>query len=88
MNSELKIKQCNRNPFFLADFAYDGEFSDGNPFCLRIPERDIMPFVCALMKAYVDDVNGEMEVTIPHIKFVDGKAVFVEPSVKRKEIKK
>ena len=88
MKEELKIKQCNRNPFFLADFAYDGEFSDGNSFCLRIPERDILPFVSALMKAYVDDVNGEMEVTIPHIKFVDNKAVFVEPSVKRKEAEK
>lgn len=80
----MEIKQCNRNPFFLSDFAYDGVFSDGETFCLRIPERDILPFVAALMKAYVDDINGEMEVTMPQIRFEKGKAVFVEPCVKRK----
>lgn len=35
----MEIKQCNRNLFFLADFAYDGVFSDGNEFGLRIPEK-------------------------------------------------
>lgn len=84
----MTIKQCNRNPFFLADFAYDGEFSDGERFCLRIPERDVIPFASALLKAYVDDVNGDVVVTIPHIKFVEGKAVFVEPKVEIKEEKK
>ena len=30
----MKIKQCNRNPYFISDFAYDGEFGDGNDFYL------------------------------------------------------
>ena len=34
----MRVKQCNRNPFFLADFAYDGRFSDGEEFSLGIPE--------------------------------------------------
>ena len=37
----MKVDQCNRNPFFLADFAYDGRFSDGEKFSLRIPEEDV-----------------------------------------------
>ncbi len=65
----MTIKQCNRNPFFLADFAYDGEFSDGEKFCLRIPERDVIPFAEALLKAYADDMNGDVMVTIPHVKY-------------------
>lgn len=68
----MTIKQCNRNPFFLADFAYDGEFSDGEKFCLRIPERDVIPFAEALLKAYADDMNGDVMVTIPHVKYEDG----------------
>ena len=32
----MKAKQCNRNPYFMADFAYDGEFSDGGHFELQI----------------------------------------------------
>ena len=81
----MKIKQCNRNPCFLADFAYDGEFSDGNRFALRIPERDVVPFASELLNAFVDDKNGKVVVTIPHIKWVDGKPVFVEPKVERKK---
>ena len=88
MKSELKIKQCNRNPYFLADFAYDGEFSDGNRFCLRIPERDVVPFASALMKAYVDDINGDVIITIPHIEYIEGRPVFIDGQVKRKEAKK
>ena len=37
----MKIKQRNRNPCFLSDFAYDGEFSDRGKFELRIPEKDV-----------------------------------------------
>lgn len=80
----MKIKQCNRNPFFLADFAFDGEFSDGEKFCLRIPERDVMPFANALLQALVDDENGDVVVTIPHIKYEDGKPVFIEGKVEKK----
>ena len=79
----MTIKQCNRNPFFLADFAYDGEFSDGEKFCLRIPERDVIPFAEALLKAYADDMNGDVAVTMPHITYIDGKPVFVDGKVER-----
>lgn len=80
----MEIKQCNRNPFFLADFAYDGVFSDGNKFCLRIPEKDVVPFAEALLKAYADDKNGDVVVTIPHSEYIDGKMVWVHPKVERK----
>lgn len=76
-------KQCNRNPLFLPDFAYDGEFSDGNEFSLRIPEEDVVPFAEALLKAYADDMNGDVVVTMPHITYIDGKPVFVDGKVER-----
>lgn len=79
----MEIKQCNRNPFFLPDFAYDGEFSDGNEFSLRIPEEDVVPFAEALLKAYADDINGDVVVTMPHITYIDGRPVFVEGKVER-----
>lgn len=79
----MEIKQCNRNPFFLADFAYDGTFSDGEGFCLRIPERDVIPFAEALLKAYVDDMNGEVVITMPCIKYENGHPVFVDGKVER-----
>lgn len=79
----MTIKQCNRNPLWLADFAYDGEFSDGNGFCLRIPEEDVLLFTAALLKAYVDDFNGDVKVTIPHIRFENGKAIFEDGKVER-----
>lgn len=79
----MEIKQCNRNPFFLLDFAYDGVFSDGNEFCLRIPEQDVVPFAEALLKAYAEDKNGDVVVTMPHITYIGGKPVFVEGKVKR-----
>lgn len=79
----MGIKQCNRNPFFLADFAYDGVFSDGEEFCLRIPEKDVVPFAKALLKAYADDMNGYVVVTIPHITYIDGRPVFVDGKVER-----
>lgn len=80
----MEIKQCNRNPFFLADFAYDGEFSDGNDFSLRIPEKDVVPFAEAILKAYADDMNGDVVVTMPYIKYEDGKTIFVDGKVERK----
>lgn len=79
----MEIKQCNRNPFFLADFAYDGEFSDGEKFCLRIPEKDVIPFAETLLKAYADDMNGDVVVTMPYIKHEDGRPIFVEGKVER-----
>lgn len=80
----MEIKQCNRNPFFLADFAYDGTFSDGEGFCLRIPEKDVVPFAEALLKAYADDKNGDVRVTMPYVKYIGGKPVFVDGKVERK----
>lgn len=79
----MKIKQCNRNPLFLPDFAYDGTFSDGEEFSLRIPEKDVIPFAEALLKAYADDMNGDVVVTMPHIMYIDGKPVFVDGKVER-----
>lgn len=84
----MTIQQCNRNPFFLADFAYDGVFSDGNEFGLRIPEKDVIPFAEALLKAYADDMNGDVMVTMPYIKYEDGHAIFVEGKVERVNKKK
>lgn len=79
----MKIKQCNRNPLFLPDFAYDGEFSDGNEFSLRIPAEDVMPFAEALLKAYADDLNGNVVVTMPYVTYEDGHSVFVDGKVER-----
>lgn len=84
----MKIKQCNRNPLFLPDFAYDGTFSDGEEFSLRIPERDVVQFAEALLKAYADDRNGDVVVTMPHITYTDGKPVFVDGKVERINKKK
>lgn len=79
----MKIKQCNRNPFFLADFAYDGVFSDGEEFCLRIPEKDVAPFAEALLKAYADDKNGDVVVTMPCVIYKDGRTEFVDGKIER-----
>lgn len=67
----------------MPDFAFDGVFSDGNEFCLRIPEKDVVPFAEALLKAYADDMNGDVKVTMPHITYIDGRPVFVEGKVER-----
>ena len=83
--SNLKIKQCNRNPFLLADFAYDGIFSDGNGFCLRIPERDVIPFAQALLKAYEEDMQGKVEAYPPVVKWEEDGPVFIPGHIKRKE---
>lgn len=40
---------------FLADFAFDGIFSDGNKFGLRIPVRDVKIFAKTLLKAHEED---------------------------------
>lgn len=82
----MKIKQCNRNPFWLSDFAYDGEFADGEKFCLRIPEEDVVEFATTLLQAYKDDKDGKVEVTMPHICVSGNKSVFIDGKVTRKEI--
>lgn len=53
--SQMRVEQCRRNPCFLADFAFDGVFSDGNKFELRIPARDVVIFAQTLLKAYEED---------------------------------
>lgn len=63
----MRVKQCNRNPFFLADFAYDGGFSDGEKFSLRIPEEDVVEFANTLLKAYRDDMTGKVKVTPAYV---------------------
>ena len=77
----MEIKQCNRNPMCICDFAYDGVFSDGEDFCLRIPEEDVVEFAQNLLKAYKADKNGDVKVTPPCIVngiFVDGKVEAVK----------
>ena len=63
----MKIKQCNRNPYFMADLAYDGEFSDGGHFELRIPEKDVEEFATKLLQAYKDDKDRKVKVIPPHV---------------------
>lgn len=63
----MKVEQCSRNPFFLADFAYDGRFSDGEKFSLRIPEEDVVEFANTLLKAYRDDMTGKVKVTPAYV---------------------
>ena len=63
----MKVEQCNRNPFFLADFAYDGRFSDGEKFSLRIPEEDVVEFANTLLKAYRDDKTRKTRVTPAYV---------------------
>ena len=77
----MKIKQCNRNPFFLADFAYDGEFSDGNHFCLRIPEGDVIEFANTLLRAYKEDLDGKVKVMPPHIHITENGNVIHDGKV-------
>lgn len=81
----MKIKQCNRNPYSLADFAYDGEFIDGNTFCLRIPEEDVEEFATNLLKAYEDDKKGKVKVVPPHIHITAKGAIFHDGSVIKNE---
>lgn len=68
---------------FLADFAIEGNFSDGNPFYLRVPEQDIIPFCESILRALVDDINGDVKVTHPHVRINDGKAVFYKGGIKK-----
>ena len=63
----MKVDQCNRNPFFLADFAYDGRFSDGEKFSLRIPEEDVVEFSNTLLKAYRYEKTGKTRVTPAYV---------------------
>lgn len=83
----MEIKQCNRNPVFLCDFAFDGVFSDGNKFSLRIPERDVVEFAKALLDAYEKDKNGEVVVLPPVVKFGEnGEPEYIDGKVIRKEV--
>lgn len=66
---------------FLADFAYDGVFSDGNSFCLRIPEKDVVEFVNTLFKAYKDDIDGKVKATPPHIHITDSGNIYHDGEV-------
>lgn len=72
----MEVSQCNRNPMFLADFAYDGIFSDGNRFCLRIPEKDVVEFANTLLKAYQNDMDGKVEVIPPHIHITNSGNIY------------
>ena len=81
----MKIKQCNRNPYFLADFAYDGEFSDGGHFELRIPEKDVEEFATKLLQAYKDDKDGKVKVVPPHVHITAKGAIFHDGSVIKNE---
>ena len=81
----MKIKLCNRNPYFLADFAYDGEFSDGRHFELRIPEKDVEEFATKLLQAYKDDKDGKVKVIPPHVYITEKGNVFHDGSVIKNE---
>ena len=81
----MKIKQCNRNPYGLSDFAYDREFSDGSKFSLRIPEEDVEEFATKLLKAYEDDKNGKVKVIPPHVHITKKGNIFHDGSVIKNE---
>jgi hypothetical protein len=81
----MEIKKCNRNPYFLADFVYEGSFSDRNPFYLRIPEKDVIEFCNTLLKAYQDDMDGKIEVIPPYVYVTDNGNVFYDGEVIIKE---
>lgn len=81
----MKIKQCNRNPYFLNDFAYDGLFSDGEHFELRIPEKDVEEFATKLLQAYKDDKDGKVKVVPPHVHITAKGAIFHDGSVIKNE---
>lgn len=81
----MKIEQCNRNPYSLSDFAYDGVFSDGNRFCLRIPEEDVLDFANTLLKEFQNDVDGNVEVIPPHVHITECGNVFHDGKVIHKK---
>ena len=81
----MKVIQCNRNPYFLADFAYDGEFSDGGYFELRIPEKDVEEFATKLLQAYKDDKDRKVKVIPPHAHITEKGAIFNDGSVVKNE---
>ena len=77
----MRIGRCNHNPYFLSDFAYDGEFSDGNKFYLRIPEKDVEEFATKLLQAYKDDKDGKVKVIPPHVHITENGNIFHDGSV-------
>ena len=77
----MRIEQCNRNPYFLSDFAYDGEFSDGNKFYLRIPEKDVEEFATKLLQAYKEKKKKKIKVVPPHVHITEKGNIFHDGSV-------
>ena len=77
---KMEIEKCHRNPYWYGDFVYYGKFSDGNDFKLHI--RDIPYFVETLIKAFNNDADGKVKVTMPHM-IIDknDNAHFVEGNV-------
>lgn len=39
---------------------------------MTMTEKEAVPFAEALLKAYADDINGDVVVTMPHITYIDG----------------
>ena len=81
----MKIKQCNRNPYFLADFAYDGEFSGCWHFELRIPEKDVEEFATKLLQSYEDDKKEKVKVIPPHVHITEKGNIFHDGVVIKNE---
>ena len=81
----MKIKQCNRNPYCLCDFAYEGVFSDDEEFSLRIPEEDVEEFATKLLQAYEDDKDGKVKVIPPHIHITEKGNILHDGSVIKNE---
>lgn len=81
----IVIKQCHRNPYWLADFVYKGKFSDGFEFNLRIPEKDVEEFATKLLQAYKDDKDGKVKVIPPHVHITEKGNVFHDGSVIKNE---
>ena len=81
----MEIKQCNRNPYFLGEFIYEGEFCDGWKFCLRIPAIEVEEFANILLQAYKDDMDGKVKVVPPHVHITEKGNIFHDGSVIKNE---
>ena len=81
----MKIKQCNRNPYFLGEFIYNGEFRDGSEFSLRIPGIEVEEFATKLLQAYEDDKKGKVKVIPPHVHITEKGNIFHDGSVIKNE---
>ncbi len=56
---------------------------NGNHFCLRIPEGDVVEFANTLLKAYKEDIDGKVKVTPPHIHITENGNVIHDGKVER-----